>query len=114
MKYKAREGVVLTKLCGMSVLIPTRTAFEHCRTLQRLPLIWAVTWEALEKGKPLDETVKVHEILTRKPREEVLARINQFYELLANKGFVIRCDDEDSFDAVDGGDREHTPEEKPL
>ena len=95
MKYQAREGVVLTKLCGMNVLIPSRVAFEHCRTMLRLPLLWAVTYEGLAKGKSMEETIKVHEILTRKPREEVVRRLNQFYEDLAEKGFVVRCPEED-------------------
>ncbi len=87
---------MLTKLCGMSVLIPSRAAFEHCHTILRLPLLWAVTWEGLAKGKSLEDTIKVHEILTRKPREEVISRLNRFYEDLADKGFIVRVPDDDS------------------
>lgn len=102
MKYQVRKGVFMTKLCGMSVLIPTREAFEHCHTIQRLPLLWAATWEGLVAGKPMEDTIRVHEILTRKPREEVVSRLEQFFEELADKGFLIRCPEDDGVTA--GGD----------
>ena len=96
MKYRAREGVVLTKLCGMNVLIPTRAVFPYCHSIQQLPLLWAVTFEGLAKGKSLEETIRVHEILTRKSREEILQRLETFYEDLVEKGFAIRCQEEPS------------------
>ena len=99
MKYKAREGVVLTKLCGMNVLIPTRAAFDSCHTIQPLPLLWAATWDCLAKGKPTEEIIQVHQILTKKSREEIVSKLEQFYEDLANKGFAIRCEDEKRTDA---------------
>lgn len=106
MKYRVREGIIMTKLCGVSVLIPTREAFDHCHTIQRLPLLWAATWEGLVKGKTLEETIRVHEILTKKPREEVIYRLEQFYEELADKGFLVRCPEDDS--VSDGSDSADT------
>ena len=102
--YKPYPGIVHTKICGVHVLIPTREAYSHCDTIQKLPLIWAMTWNGLVRGKTLEETVEVHRILTRKSKEEILQQLEYFYELLLDKGFLmVVADDEDQENTTEEG-----------
>ena len=95
-QYIPRPGIVRTKICGVHVLIPSREAFAHCSTIQRLPLLWAATWDGLANGKTLEETVQFHRILTKKSEEEILQRLETFYAALCEKGFLIEVPDSEA------------------
>lgn len=92
MKYQPRPGVVLTKLCDMNVLIPSRAAYGACRTIKRLPALWAITWEQLEREDAEERILAIHRILTRKPDEEIRKTVDEFLQDLADKGFLIESD----------------------
>lgn len=94
MHYQPRPGIVKTKICGVWVLIPSREAFDHCRTIQRLPLLWAATWDAICQGTPMEKSVEVHQILTKKTPEETRARIEAFCQELCKKGFLMEVPEE--------------------
>ena len=87
--YKTRPGIVCTRICGKFVLIPSREASRSCATILPLPLIWAATWKALASGKTLEETVRFHQSFTKKSEAEVLEKLEEFYEMLYQKGFLI-------------------------
>ena len=90
MNYKPRPGIVQTKICGVHVLIPTREAYEYCKAILRLPMLWAMTFELLEKGEADENIIRLHKILTKKPEEEICSRIERFCEELSDKGFLIK------------------------
>ena len=90
MTYKPRPGILFTKICNTHVLIPNREAQQACPKIIRLPLLWAATWEALAKNKPMEDIYHFHQILTRKPDEEIQQRVNGFLEQLCKQGFLIR------------------------
>lgn len=92
MKYQPRPGVVLTKLCDMNVLIPSRAAYGACRTIKRLPAIWAITWEQLGREDAEERILTIHRILTRKPDVEIRTSVDAFLRDLADKGFLIESD----------------------
>lgn len=89
-QYKVRPGIVLAFICKQPVLIPTRAASEYCKKIKPLPYLWAATWAAIEKGISMDETIKVHQIMTKKPEAEVIARIERFCEDMTKKGFMYK------------------------
>lgn len=83
-----------TKLCGMNVLIPSRSVCQVCSSVQRLPMLWAATWDAMCRDVPLEDTINFHMMLTHKSREEVLANYERFCEELYRKGFMIKVPEE--------------------
>ncbi len=93
MKYKPRPGIVLTKLCDTNVLIPSRVAYDACKSIIRLPMLWAMTWSLLEKGEPEEKILRAHKILTKQSDSVIREKLNEFYEQLADQGYLIRVED---------------------
>ena len=97
MKYTPTPGVVMTKICGQNVLIPTRAAYDRCKSVQILPTFLAGTYEMIQKGNSMEEILKIHRIFKRKKTDEqILSEIEDFCETLCAKGFLIRVEDEHS------------------
>ena len=94
MQYRQRPGIVNTKICDLYVLIPTRAAFSKCHTIQPLPMLWAITWDLLEKEDALNKILTVHKILTKKSEEDILQNYESFCKDLLSKGFLIEIDDD--------------------
>lgn len=92
MNYKPRPGIVMTKICGFRVLVPTRAASEHCSSLLRLPLLWAITYELLGQEDGEERILKAHQIFTKQPEDVIRANVERFCEDMAKKGFLIRED----------------------
>ena len=95
MQYKPRPGIVPAKICGLHVLIPTRAAYDHCKSIIRLPKLWAITYDMITKEEPEENMIRLHKILTKKPEEEIKRRIDHFCEELAKNGFLIKDSGED-------------------
>ena len=100
MKYRARPGIVKTKICDQYVLIPTREASDACTTILPLPKLWAATWDAIITDYPMDKSVKIHMLLTRQSEEEVRKRISDFCKSLCKQGFLIEVPDENNRDEL--------------
>lgn len=110
MKYTATPGIVQTKICGQTVLIPTRAAYDRCKSVQILPLLWAGTYSSICSGAPIDQILAVHRIFKRKKTdEEILAEIEDFCEKLCAKGFLIRVEDEPAAAPAPSSPREAFP-----
>lgn len=95
MKYRPRPGIVRTAICGRTVLIPTRAAFDDCKTVQILPPIWAGTWGAICAGFTREQIVK--ELSKRsktKTEAECAERLDQFCRMMCEKGFLIPVPEE--------------------
>lgn len=94
MKYRPRDGIVTTKICDMMVLIPSRAASEYCNTIQPLPLLWYLTWQAIIENKPFEILLKAHKILTKRTDDDIIERINKFCDSLCQKGFLEEIPEE--------------------
>ncbi len=94
MNYRPRPGIVKTKLCGMNVLIPTREASEYCQSIQVLPMLWAATWEAFDRGSSIEKAIPVHVIFTKKTPEECRENLQKFCTDMVKKGFFIEIPEE--------------------
>ena len=91
MNYKPRPGVVLTQICGVSLLIPTRAAYQDCPSIHRLSLLWAATWG----------------LLTKKTDDEIRARLDKFCLEMYEKGYMIA--EEEPVSAPEAGDAPAAP-----
>ena len=94
MRYKTRPGVVLTKICGSLLLIPTRAASEACPHILRLSFISAICWEMIGNGKPIDDIYRVYAILSKKPPEDVHSVVDGILGDLSARGYLITVEDE--------------------
>ena len=95
MEYRPRPGVVSTKISGMHVLIPSRKAYAHCRSIRRLPMLWALTWELLERENAEEKIMQLHRLLTKKSDGEIENNLRAFYAKMYEDGYLIRTDDEE-------------------
>ena len=89
MKYKQRPGIVLTQICGMNVLIPSRLAYPECQRVQKLPLLWAATWDLISHDKDEEDIFKLHRLLTNKTDEEIRQRLDEFFTVMCQKGYLF-------------------------
>ncbi len=96
MTYKPRPGILFTKICNTHVLIPNREAQQYCPRILRLPLLWAATWEALEKDKPMEDIYRFHQILTKKSDEEIRTKVDGFLAQLCEQGFLMATGEDDA------------------
>ena len=94
MNYRPRPGIVLTKICDQNVLIPSRIAHEHCKSIRTLPLVWAITWEYLERGVQEEQIFKLHRIMSKKSEEEIRQSLDRFYEAFYSQGYLIKNENE--------------------
>lgn len=88
MKYEKLNGVVHTKICGVHVLIPTRPVFDRCHKIQKLPLIWAMTWDILGQEDDERKILALHSMMRKLPEEKARKELEQFCEAMAEKGFL--------------------------
>lgn len=94
MKYIQRPGVVLTKVCGTSLLVPNREASEFCPYVIQLSFLPAADWQALGNGKTIEMLYEGHRILRRISKEEAIEEVDAELSTLCDKGFLIRIEDE--------------------
>ena len=94
MKYVETPGIVRTKICGQTVLLPTRAAAHRCKTARILPMLWAGTYSSICHGSPMEKILKVHRIfMKQKTDEQIVAEVEAFCEKLCAEGFLTRVED---------------------
>ena len=94
MKYRCRPGIVMEKICGVRLLIPTVTAFEAFPRTIRLSLPAAMSWELLKREKPVEDIHKVFSILTKKSDTEVQQIVDSLLSSLVESGALIAEEEE--------------------
>lgn len=55
MKYRTRDGVVLTEVCGQYLLVSAEAIREFCPYVTQINESSAFLWKQLESGASLDE-----------------------------------------------------------
>lgn len=93
MNYLPRPGIVLVSICNMPVLVPLRSAFDACRQIKRIPIMWAIMWETLEKNGTLDQFVEIQQIITKKTPDEIRRKYESVCEELCTLGFLVKQED---------------------
>ena len=89
MDYTPRPGIVCLSLCGMKVLTPSRIASQNCKSILPLNLFGSIVWSAIEKDDPVEKILELSRIFSKKSDTELLDRIQDFCEMLREKGFVV-------------------------
>lgn len=89
MEYKPREGIVKTKICGATLLVPTRRASEKCPHIATLTMLEDMFWHLLCGGKTVEEICAFYSGVTFKPIEEARPVVEGFFGRLCEKGFIV-------------------------
>ncbi len=92
MKYSCRPGIVLSKICGVWLLIPTREASEHCPGILHLTLPSVFVWGMLEKGKSERDMCKALSILMHKDEDAMQDVLHSIIQSFLKKGALIASD----------------------
>ncbi len=89
MTYRCRPGIVLEKVCGAWLLIPTREASVFCPHVHRLAIPSALLWGMLKEGKSEEDMKKALSILTHKTGEELDDMMKPLLQSFIDKNLVI-------------------------
>ncbi len=95
MKYRIRPGITLVRICGVSLLIPTRAASQDCPLIMRLSLPVVLVWEGMNKGMPDEKLCQVFQTMLHKTEDEARQFINQVRAGLCEKGYLIAVEEEE-------------------
>lgn len=94
MNYIPCQGIVRTTLCGMNVLIPSRVANDHCRSIMPLSLFGMIVWAGIENDYPIDKVLNTCRLLMKRSDEELTSKIEEYCQGLLKKGFVMSKSEE--------------------
>ena len=95
MNYKPRDGIVLSKICGMNVLIPSRSASKYCSTILPLNSFGFLVWKSISEDDSIEKILDMCRIFSRRTDEENTNRIEAFTKALYEKGFIVLKDTEE-------------------
>ena len=95
-QYKAREGVILTRICDEYLLVSGKKTRDICPYLTQINELSAFLWEKLINGADLEEllsfTSDEYEI---DDRESVKESISQFLQQMVELGYLITTESSD-------------------
>ena len=90
MKYKIRDGIVLSKICDEYLLISGKEARKSCPSVTQINDTGAYIWKMLEAG--MDENEMIMEILSEYELDEdtdISDMMNEYINVLKNNGYLI-------------------------
>ena len=93
MIYKLQPGIVDTSICGVYLLIPTRSASEVCPHIFRLSFLSELTWTLMKKEKPLEKIINIRTEFSRKTFKEEKERTEDLLRKLYEMGFLQELPD---------------------
>lgn len=89
MRYKIQPGIVLSTVCGESLLVATMKARDKCPYVKQLNSTAAYYWSLLEAGMSLEEILTDAEETYNVSRERVRPGLVSFINSLVMEGYLI-------------------------
>lgn len=95
MKYRIREGIVLTSVCGVSILVPLRVLREEKLPIRRVPRGIAMAIGMFSKNLSEQGIVDFLSLLGKMP-DKVLVKekLYEALETLCEAGYLVKVDEE--------------------
>ena len=75
MKYRTRPGLVMVDVCGVALLVPTRSTSESFPDVVPLSFLQIPIWEGLSRSVPMEKLYELFRILLKKSDEEIAAYV---------------------------------------
>ena len=98
MNYKPRPGVVMIRVCGVFLLVPTRAASQACPNVRQITPGAGIIWTLFQDNEP-DEAAKrfldFQQKMSKKPIEVLRDKLERFCEGLYEGGYMVRTDEDD-------------------
>lgn len=89
MNYRVCPGIVLTKVCGVYLLVPTRAASERCPGILRMPLPLLFLWLGVKNGVAYERFSPMIQGLLRKSESEAKELVDRSLQKLHEAGYLI-------------------------
>ena len=90
-RYRTRNGVVLTSICGEYLLVAAQEARKFCPFCTQISESSAFLWRLLENGAEADQLLKaVEEEYEIDDRSSTLQAIDQFVAQMLELGYLLR------------------------
>ena len=87
--YRARQDVVLTKVCGEYMLVATRSAQGKCPMVQHINASAALLWMSLEEGASIEDLKTVLSENYRIPHRDYEEDVINLLTALNNAGYLL-------------------------
>lgn len=88
MRYKLLPGVVLTEVCGESMLIATRPARGKCDYVRHLNPSAAFFWKLLEQHADTEEMLRAAQEAYGVEEQVLRTDLQRFLESLEKQGYL--------------------------
>ncbi len=89
MHYKVRDGIVMESLCGISLIIATLEARDHCPYVMQLNEASAYIWRLLFDRRSMEEMAALASKDFGITEAEAVEIIKSFLEELTEQNYLI-------------------------
>lgn len=89
MKYTCRPGVILTRICGEWLLIPTREASQYSPCIMRLTFPAMLAWRILKKNRSEEDICRALQIFFHCGEEEARWRTEAMLMSFEERNLII-------------------------
>ena len=95
MKYRTRQGVILSNICDEYFLVSGKDAREHCPYVTHLNETACFIWKKLESGMMVEEILKsVYDEFEGVEMNEIREIVDAFISQLKDAGYIIEESEE--------------------
>ena len=93
MPYQLRPGVIKTSICGVWLLLATRSAAAACKQSRQLTLPEALCVDTVIKGLPEEHLKTALRIVTKLPDGEPEQELRRIFDVLVQEGWLLEEQD---------------------
>lgn len=89
MNYKAREGILLKKICDEWLLIAVGEASKHCLYVRQINDTLAWYWQRIAKGIDTEKIIDEAESAFDASRNQIEEDLNTLIDQLCSMGYLV-------------------------
>ena len=87
--HSLRNGIVLTEICGVYLLIADQEARKHCPYIKEISETGAYIWKQMEQNKSPEEIISdIEEKYDVSDTTDLKTEINTFIQSLKEAGYI--------------------------
>lgn len=91
MRYKIREGIVMTHVCGVHMMVPLRVLREQKIPIRKIPNAIAMAIQMFSKGMSEQGTIDFIAVMSRNADKALLReKLFEAMEKLCEAGYLVK------------------------
>lgn len=90
MKFRIRDGIILTSVCGQHLLVAAEAAREYCPYVTKINETAFYVLDKLQTGYSLEDLYRMIRGEFDTEDEDIESMINEYLSQLENSGYIIR------------------------